>query len=92
MGPLDPFSKNRGFFGHFWAFFGKISTLWQKNCFIEAFAVQCCPSRYYLLLIALTSPRIGQHGPDMAIFGNFGPFLPLFLAEKLLLWSKADHS
>ena len=42
-GPSGPVLPKFGAFCHFWAFLGKISTLRQKNCFIEAFAVQCCP-------------------------------------------------
>ena len=89
-GPVLP--KIRAFFCHFWTFLGKISTLWQENCFIEAFAIQCCPFRYYLLLIALTLSKITQHGLDMAFFGNFGPYLPLFVKIIILLRSKAHHS
>ena len=72
------FVKNRGIFGHFVLFLAKISTLRQENCFIEAFAVQWCHFRYYVMLIALTLPKIGQHGLDMAclvVLASFYPFL-----------------
>ena len=61
-GPSGPvLSKIGAIFAVFWRF-GKnihIVASSEPNCFIQAFAVQCCPFRHYSLFVALTLPKIG---------------------------------
>ena len=74
-GPVLP--KIGAFLDIFWLFWQNIHIV-TRELLHWSFCSSVCPSRYYLLLIALTPPKIGQHGPDMTFFGNFGPFFTPF--------------